>query len=191
MEKRSFKDLLKLFTIFFKVGAFTIGGGLAMLPIMRNEFVEKQKWVDDKQIVDIFAISQSLPGVIAINSSMYIGYTIAGVPGLIASCLGVVMPSYIIILIIAFFLQNIGDNEYLARFFLGIRSAVVPLIILAAVKLGKSAVVDKFGIVLAILSVIATIFLGLDVAVIVLTGGVLGFMYYGFKQKKQMTGEGK
>lgn len=183
MNEKSKISLWQLFITFFKVGAFTIGGGMAMIPIIRKEMVEKQKWVDDKKIVDIFAISQSLPGVIAINSSMYIGYELAGIPGLLVSALGVTLPSFIIILVIAFFLSSIGGNVYLNKFFFGIRSAVVPLILLSAVKLSKSAIKDKFGIIIAVLSIIATLFFDIDVVFIVLFSGLIGYMYYIYNDK--------
>ncbi len=181
-ETKNFKNLFKLFITFFKIGAFTIGGGLAMIPIIRSEVVEKQKWIDDKTVVDIFAISQSLPGAIAINSSMYLGYKIAGIPGLIAASLGAVLPSFIIILVIAFFLTNIGENVYLAKFFAGIRAAVVPLILISAYKLSRTAIKDPFGYVVATLSICATLFLKIDVVFIVLTCALLGYLYYSYKR---------
>ncbi len=181
MEK--VKKLLSLFLTFFKIGFFTIGGGLAMIPVIRKEFVEKQKWVDDEKIVDIFAVAQSLPGAIAINSSMYLGYEMAGIPGLITSAFGVVLPSYLIILLIAFFLSNIGDNVYLANFFLGIRAAVVPLILISAIKLSKSAVKNKFELIIAIASTAATIFFGIDIVLIVLIGGLSGYIFYTFNRR--------
>ena len=177
-----FKEILKLFFAFFKIGAFTIGGGLAMIPVIRKEVVEKKKWVDDSRIVDIFAISQSLPGVIAINSSMYLGYEIAGMPGLIAASLGVILPSFIIILAIAFFLTNIGESAYLARFFGGIRAAVVPMILLAAYRLSKTAVKDIFGIAVAVLSIAASVVFGIDLVFIVLASAIAGYIFYTFRR---------
>ena len=177
-----FKEILKLFFAFFKIGAFTVGGGLAMIPVIRKEVVEKRKWVDDAKIVDIFAISQSLPGVIAVNSSMYLGYEIAGIPGLIAASIGVIMPSFIIILSIAFFLTNIGESAYLSRFFSGVLAGVVPLILLAAYRLSKTAVKDLFGIIIAVLSIVASIFFRIDLVFIVLGSAVAGYIFYTYKR---------
>ena len=180
-KKVGWRKLAELFITFFKIGLFTIGGGLAMIPIIRKEFVEKQKWVDDEKIVDIFAISQSLPGAIAINSTMYLGYEMAGLAGLIVSAAGVILPSFLTILIIAFFLSSIGDNLYVSSFFLGVRSAVVPLILLSAINISKSAIKDKFGVIVAVFSIVATIFVRLDILFIVLTGGVAGYIFYTYK----------
>lgn len=172
------KKLVKIFFIFFKIGIFTIGGGLVMLPIMHNEFVEKQKWVDDDTMTDIFAVAQALPGVVALNSSMYIGYELYGVFGAVVAAVGISLPSVICILVIFFALTGVGDNVYLAKFYLGVRSAVVALITIAAYKLGKKSVVDMFGVIAALFGIAATLFLKLDVPYIVLICGFSGYLYY-------------
>lgn len=87
-----------MFNVFFKIGLFTIGGGLAMIPLIRDEFVERQGWIDDKDITDVLAIAQSLPGVIAVNSATFLGYRLAGIMGALVCTIGVVLPSFLIIL---------------------------------------------------------------------------------------------
>lgn len=175
-----YKKLTKLFFIFFKIGIFTIGGGLVMLPIMHREFVEKQKWVDDDKMVDIFSVAQALPGVVALNSSTYIGYELNGMLGAIVAAVGVMLPSIICILVIFFALKNVGDNVFLAKFYLGVRAAVVALIAIAAFKLGKKAVKDIFGIFVALFGIAAMLFLKMDMPYIVIICGFAGYLYYCF-----------
>jgi chromate transporter len=121
------RKLVRMFLTFFRIGAFTIGGGYAMLPLIEREFVEKQGWVSEDEIVDIFAIVQSVPGVIAINSSIFIGYRIAGLAGALAATLGMVLPSFIIISVIAAFFVQFRDIPAVQNAFAGIRAGVTAL----------------------------------------------------------------
>jgi len=183
MKKLNLPLLWKMFVSFFRIGAFTIGGGYAMLPLIEKEVVDHQKWVSEEDIVDVFAISQSVPGVIAINSSIFIGYKISGFAGAVAAALGVILPSFIIILVIAFFLLNINNNVYIQKAFTGVRAGVVGMIALAAVKLAKSAVKDKLGVGLAIAAFIAIVVFDISVILIIIGGGLIGYIIYGRKTK--------
>ena len=113
----NFRVLLQLFLVFFKIGAFTFGGGYAMLPLIQREVTEKQKWLSEEEILDIFAISQSIPGVISINSAIFIGRRVAGVGGAIFSALGIILPSFVIILVIATVLVSFRQNPILDKVF--------------------------------------------------------------------------
>lgn len=148
------KVLMKLFTVFFKIGAFTFGGGYAMLPLIQKEVVDRQKWLEEEEILDIFAISQSVPGVIAINSAIFIGKRVAGTWGSIFSALGVILPSFVIILFVATVLidYNLRENYIVDKVFTGIRAASAALILLAAIKMARKAVKNKLGIAVAIIS---------------------------------------
>ncbi|WP_198543796.1 chromate transporter [Petroclostridium xylanilyticum] len=179
MKKASLKTLWKMFIIFFRIGAFTIGGGYAMLPLIEREVVDNQKWVTEKEIVDVFAISQSIPGVIAINTSIFIGYKVGGLVGAIVAALGVILPSFLIILVIAFLLFNIQDNIYVQKAFTGVRAGVVGLIGLAALKLGKAAIKDKLGVILAVIAFIAIVIFDIHAILIIVFGGIVGFIAYG------------
>lgn len=110
------KKLIKLFSVFFKIGAFTFGGGYAILPVIQREVVDKNSWLTEEEVLDIFAISQSIPGVISINSAIYIGKKVAGIPGAVFSALGMILPSFIVILAIASLIMNLKDNEIVDRF---------------------------------------------------------------------------
>lgn len=176
MHKNDIRMLLKMFAIFFRIGAFTIGGGYAMLPLIEKEVVDKQKWLSEKEIVDVFAIVQSVPGVIAINSSIFIGYKMKRMSGAVAAALGVILPSFMIILGIAFLLFNIQDNIYVQKAFTGV--GVVGLIGLAAVRLGKVAIEDKLGIALAILAFVSIIILDVHAIFVIILGSVIGLYAY-------------
>ncbi|MBZ4645667.1 MAG: chromate transporter [Petroclostridium sp.] len=150
-----------------------------MLPLIEREVVDNQKWVTEKEIVDVFAISQSIPGVIAINTSIFIGYKVGGLVGAVVAALGVILPSFLIILVIAFLLFNIQDNIYVQKAFTGVRAGVVGLIGLAALKLGKAAIKDKLGVILAVIAFIAIVIFDIHAILIIVFGGIVGFIAYG------------
>ena len=127
----SFKKLLQVFTTFFKIGAFTFGGGYAMIPLIQREAVETHHWVTDDDILDIITIAESTPGPIAINSATFVGYRAAGVWGSVAGTLGVVMPSFTIILLISYVLREFQQIQAVQYAFAGIRAGVLALIIKA------------------------------------------------------------
>ena len=179
-------ELLKLFSIFFKIGAFTFGGGYAMIPLIEKEVVTKQKWVSYEEVVDVFVIAQSIPGAIAINSSTFIGYKIAGRKGAIVATAGVVLPSIIIITIIASFFTRFQDNLIVKGAFRGIRSCIVALIILAGIKISKTSVKDKFTFVITAIGIIIIIFFNVKAILIILVGGGIGIMTYVYRR---MTGK--
>jgi chromate transporter len=185
VKKVDFKTLAKMFFAFFRIGAFTIGGGYAMLPLIEKEVVENQKWVNEEDIVDVFAISQSVPGVIAINSSIFIGYKIGGMIGAVTAAAGVILPSFIIILVIAFLLFNIHNNVYINKAFTGVRAGVTAMIALSAVKLGKSIIKDKFSALLAVLSFVAIVIFDIHAIIAIVAGGAAGYLFYWFRRKKQ------
>lgn len=133
---------LKLFFTFFKIGAFTFGGGWAMISIIEREVVDNHKWLDKDEFLDALAISQSLPGILAVNISIMVGNKVRGLKGCIISTLGTVLPSFILILLIAIFFSKSYDNPIVERIFKGIRPAVVALIIAPVLTTAKSAKIN-------------------------------------------------
>ena len=129
--KFSFKKCLQVFVSFFKIGAFTFGGGYAMIPLIQNEAVEKRHWVTDEDILDIIAIAESTPGPIAINSATFVGYKAAGFLGSVCATLGVVLPSLVIILLLSFVLQKFQEFKPVVYAFTGIRAGVLALLVKA------------------------------------------------------------
>ena len=129
---------LELFLSFFKIGAFTFGGGYAMVPLIQNEAVEKKKWINEDEMMDIIAIAESTPGPIAINTATFVGYKIAGFWGSFFSTLGVVLPSLLVITAIALFFENLLDITIVAAAFKGIRAGVAVLILNAGIKMFRT-----------------------------------------------------
>ena len=127
------------FLTFLKIGLFTIGGGYAMIPLIEREVVERHKWMGKEEFIDLMSLSQALPGVFAVNFSIYIGQRLRGLRGSLALAAGVVLPSFIIILLVAMFFMAFADNKVIEAIFKGVRPAVVALIAVPCVKLGKTA----------------------------------------------------
>ena len=129
--KMNGKVLWQVFSSFFKIGAFTFGGGYAMIPLIQNEAVEKRHWVTDEDILEVVAIAESTPGPIAINSATFVGYKAAGILGSMCATLGVVLPSFVIILILSFILQQFQQVQAVQYAFQGIRAGVLALLVKA------------------------------------------------------------
>ena len=166
----------ELFLTFFKIGAFTFGGGYAMLPILQREVVENKHWAKDEELMDYYAIGQCTPGVIAVNTATFIGKKFKGIPGGIIATLGVVFPSLVIIALIAAVLTNFADLPVVQNAFAGIRVCVCVFIFNAVMKLWKSAVVDiPTGILFAIVF-LGSVFLDLSPVVYVLFAGIMGIV---------------
>ena len=129
----------QMFITFVRIGAFTIGGGYAMIPLIQREVVQVRKWMSPKEFIDMLALAQSAPGVIAINTAIFIGYKLKGVRGSIVTALGCALPSFVIILLIAMVFTNFKDNPVVERIFKGIRPAVVALIAAPLYNMAKAA----------------------------------------------------
>lgn len=129
--KFSWKKLWEIFITFFKIGAFTFGGGFAMIPLIQNEAVEKNKWITDDDILEIVAIAESTPGPVAINAATFVGYRVCGVVGSVAATLGVVLPSFVIILLLSFVLRQFQQLKAVQYAFYGIRAGVLALLLKA------------------------------------------------------------
>jgi chromate transporter len=173
MRDKHFRELFEIFITFFKIGAFTIGGGLAMLPLIEREVVENKKWVEKEDIADIFAIVQSVPGVIAINSSIFIGYKKAKMRGAFAAALGVILPSFIIIILIAKVLFGIQDNIFIKKAFAGSKAGVTALLLTTVAKLSRSSIKNKKAVVLAILAFVAINLFSVHAFITIIAGGIL------------------
>ncbi len=129
---------LKLFTTFFKIGAFTIGGGYAMIPLIQREIVDEQHWLEEEEFLNMIALAQAAPGVIAVNSAIFLGYRLDGWRGLILSVLGAILPSFVIILLIAMAFRNIREIPQVEAVMKGVRPAVVGLLAAAVIRMAIS-----------------------------------------------------
>lgn len=174
---------LQLFLSFAKIGAFTIGGGYAMIPLIQREVVERKKWLDKEEFLDVLAISQSAPGILIINISIFIGEKLRGVKGSIVSALGSALPSFIMILVIAYFFDNYKDNDVVARIFQGIRPAVVALIAVPLITLSKSANLNIYTAFIPVITVLLIVLLSISPIWIILSGAILGLFHFYFTRR--------
>ena len=169
--------ILQLFTIFFKIGAFTIGGGYAMIPLIEAEIVTKKGWVAKEDFLDLLAIAQSAPGVFAVNIAIFIGYRLRGVRGCLVTALGAILPSFLIILCIALFFLRFKENPTVEAIFKGIRPAVVALIAAPTFNLAKAAKINRYTIWIPIISALLIWLLGFSPIWIILLAGIGGYVW--------------
>ncbi|MGN1195642.1 MAG: chromate transporter [Acutalibacteraceae bacterium] len=176
------KQLLELFLTFAKIGGFTFGGGIAMLPMLQKEIVEKKNWATQEELMDYYAIGQCTPGIIAINTATFVGYKQKGIIGGIVATFGMAFPSVVIITIIAALVSNFQDLQVVQWAFGGIRAAVVALILSSVIKLMKKSVIDiptaLMFIAVAVLSTVTSV----SPIVFVLIAGAFGILLKGGKK---------
>ena len=178
------KKYLELFITFAKVGVMTFGGGYAMLPILQREVVENKGWASDEELTDYFAIGQCTPGVIAVNTATFVGKKLCGVSGGIAATVGVVFPSFLIIVAIAALISNFADIPAVSHAFAGIRVCVCVLILNAVVKLWKKTVVDKLTFVIFAVVFVLSVFLDISPVFFVILAAAAGLIIKALEVKK-------
>ena len=184
MEKKPV-SLWQIFAVFAKIGAFTIGGGYAMIPIIQDE-MSRRGWISEEELPDIVALSQSAPGVMAVNISIFAGYRLRGVKGSIAATLGSVTPSFCIILAIAMLFTSFKDNPWVIRAFKGIRPAVIALIAVPMVNMAKKCCKAWWAWALAVAALVLVAFLDVSPIYILLCviAVAFGFTYYKEKWRR-------
>lgn len=180
-----------LFSSFFYIGIFTIGGGLAMLPLIEAEFVNKRKFLSKDEMIDIFALAQSIPGVIAVNSSLLTGFKIAGIFGGVMAGIGVMLPSFIIILIIAPIFERVQNLTYVNKAFLGIRGAIAALILMSAYGMGRQIIRDKITIFIFVLSFSLVVFFNINIIYVLLISALIGILIFIIKKRLLKGRNGK
>lgn len=174
-DKR-FKTYLDLFTAFFKIGAFTFGGGYAMIPLIQKETVENKKWISEDDILEIVAIAESTPGPVAINAATFVGYRTGGFFGALFSTLGVVLPSFLIISIISFALQKFESVRLIKYAFFGIRAGVLALIVKALWTMYKKCPKNTVSYIVIGASFILTAILKLNVLIVIIGCALFGLV---------------
>lgn len=170
------KRMLGLFAAFFKIGAFTFGGGYAMIPLIQREVVENRKWIDDEDILEIVAIAESTPGPIAINAATFVGYKVCGFFGALLATLGVVLPSFVIIAAIAGVLEHFEDAEVVQYAFNGVRAGVLALIIKAMISMYKQAPKGILSYCIMIGAFVAAAILKVNVLLVIVCCAVIGLI---------------
>lgn len=178
----------QLFSSFFRIGSFTLGGGYAMIPLIQHEVVNKKQWMNEEEFLDMVAMAQSAPGVIAINTSIFVGYKLKGVKGSIACALGSSLPSFLMILTIAICFTSFTDNPVVERIFKGIRPAVVALIVAPLWKMSKAAKISWKTAIIPIGAALLIWQVGLSpiiIVVVAILGGIVVHCWLPiYKQKK-------
>ena len=168
------KKLWVLFWTFFKIGAFTFGGGYAMIPLIQREMAENKGWIKENDILDIIAISESTPGPIAVNSATFVGYQVAGVLGSFLATLGVVLPSFFIILIISLILKQFEQIKAVQYAFWGIRAGVLALIIKGFLTMYKQCPKNLLSYIIAAAAFVASAVFSANVLIIIISAAAVG-----------------
>ena len=177
--------LWQLFCVFAKMGAFTIGGGYAMLPLIEQEML-RRRWISEADIQDIIVLAQSAPGILAVNMAIYTGHKIRGIRGSIVSALGAVLPSLAIILLIAMFFTEFKDNDIVRRIFQAVRPAAVALILVPAVRMARAGCHSWWTWAIALAAMLAVAFLKVSPIWIILVTITVAVSVSLFNQKKKL-----
>ena len=168
--------VLRLFLTFLRIGAFTFGGGYAMIPLIQKEIVEQKKWMTDEEILEIVAISESTPGPIAINAATFVGWRVAGFFGALAATVGVVLPSFVIISVLSFVLKEFSELRAVRYAFFGIRAGVLALIVKALWSMFKQCPKDLVSCLLMALAFLAVAVFSVNVLWVILGCALLGLL---------------
>ena len=177
--------LHELFWTFFKIGAFTIGGGYAMIPLMEQEIVDKRKWLNKEEFMDTMSLAQSMPGVFAVNMATNVGFRTRGFVGAFTAIMGNVLMPIILILVLAIFFREFSDNPIVESIFKGIRPAVVALIAAPVFNMAKTAKISWSNFWIPVLATLLIWLLGVSPVIIILVAGLGGFIYGKIKGRKE------
>lgn len=172
------KLIINIFLSFLKIGGFSFGGGYAMIPFIEKEIVSSHGWLKITEFIDIIAIAEMTPGPIAINSATFVGYKIAKIQGAIAGTIGVILVSFILLILTGKYMADAKDSEVIKNIFIGIRPAVLGLIFAAAVSVGKTALIDLKSCIIAALVLLFILKLKIHPIVCVIIAGMLGCIVY-------------
>ena len=172
--KFSFGKKTALFLEFFGIGAFTVGGGYAMIPLIRRAIAEKRGWIDESEMIDIVAVSESTPGPIAVNAATFVGYRIAGVGGAFAATLGVVLPSFLVILLVSYVLGSVSQWEAVKFAFAGVRAGVIALILKALLGMLRQCPKNIVSALLAAAAFAVVTFAGVNAVFAIIGGALIG-----------------
>jgi chromate transporter len=175
------KLVFEVFWTFFKISPVTFGGGFAMVPLIIKEIVEKRKWLTHEEITDVIALSQTVPGAVAVNSATFIGHKIGGIRGALAAMIGVSLPTFLIVLSIGISYFYLDDNPKLEAAFVSIRVTIVAIIVYAAIKIAKTAIFDKTTFFIMAAGIPALFFI--DPIIAIFLGALTGLITVSIKTK--------
>lgn len=170
-------SLLEIFKIFFIIGAQLLGGGYVILPLLKKYIVEERQWISEEELIDYFALSQCIPGIIAGNIAVFVGYKIRKIFGAFAAIFGLVFPSFLAIIILANILLNATSNQFVQEAFWGIRVSVIVLIFLTIKDMWKKSVNSKFTYLLFITIFLLLLFLPVSPTIIIILSAIIAIIY--------------
>lgn len=176
-QRLTHKELSQLFRIFFKIGVTTIGGGYAMIPMMEHEIVKRTGWLTQEEFLDILAVAQATPGIFAVDMAGHIGHKLGGLRGALIASIANVLPSFVIILILATFFQQFKELTLVQNAFRAIRPVVVALIAAPVFSMARSASLSRYTIWIPVLAAILIYFFDVSPVYIILIAGVAGWLY--------------
>lgn len=179
------KQLLNLYLIFAKVGTFTIGGGLAMMPMLQKELIDKRHWITEDELLDYYAVGQSTPGIVAVNVSTFVGYKQLGILGGVIATLGMITPSLVIIMILAKFINSISDYPYVQKALNGVNVAVAALLTSVVVNFSKKTIKKPINVVFMLVAFVIVFFLKVPSFYVIIAALVTGIIITAVKLKKE------
>ncbi|SDY98938.1 chromate transporter [Evansella caseinilytica] len=181
--KTNWKLCLLIFWEFFKIGPVTFGGGYAVIPMIEHQMVRKKNWLSREEATDVFALAGSVPGAVAINSAMFIGQRLAGVFGAVAAMTGMMFPTFLFVMILSILFYVFQGNPYVEAAFIGIRPAIVALIVYAGIRIYRTAVFDKSTMTIAVMLLLALLIIHFHPLAVILCGGLAGISIMIMKKK--------
>ena len=181
-QRLSLRQMLEMGLVMAKISCFTFGGGWSILAQMQKEFSEKRGWISEEELMDFASVGRSLPGIMILNNTTMFGYRLGGVLGAIIADIGLVVPPLVVICIVTGFYDAIKDNIWVAKAMVGVRAAVVPVILEATVKLGKKGLVDKIALGIMLAALVLCLFTNVGNVAIVVLGAVAGLLIRGGKK---------
>lgn len=173
-DKSSVSVLVSLFFVFLKIGAFTWGGGYCMLPLIKTEVVDKRKWITSEAFLDGVAVTQSIPGALAVNSATFVGNKVMGTTGALVAALGAVLPSYVVLILVSAFFLSFKELAPVQNFFKGAVPAVAALLVNAVIDMGKEALKRYSEVIIAAALFVLLVFFHLHPIAVILLAGTLG-----------------
>ena len=185
LRKSDLKVLWALFFTFFKAGTFTLTGGLAMLPVIERDIVEKYKILDREEFLEYAVLSQTIPGVVAVNCACFVGRRAAGTPGMLAASLGASISAFVLMLVATIAIQYIPQTGPAMGAIQGVRVASAALVLSVAFTLGANNIKSAFSVILMLAAFVSIIFLNISVPLIVIGAGVIGYLYERLSQRKK------
>lgn len=187
MKHGKAKLLFQLFWTFAKLSPTSFGGGYALIPLIEREVVAKRKWIKQEELVNMFALTGSLPGTVAINSATLVGYRLAGISGAIMATIGILLPTFLIVMLLSILLAVTQDTPKIRAAFTGIKIATVALIVYAGLRMGRTAITDKTGILIAAAALLLLLFTPLHPLLVIIAGAAAGIAIMPFRKKTKSS----